>query len=108
MNRYEVEGIAHDATLGRDILIVGMSHSWRETLDELAQALGTALATITRDNGNMRITTKTGGSIKFASGTPTSMRGRSADIVYIGDLVHLGDEALRVIAARTAGEIIGS
>ena len=105
------EAVEH-ARGGRQVLVLGQNgHDVRELLRAAADIASADVATITQANGREAIRFAGGGSIRFLS-RRASVRGYSADVVYLPDWRMIQDDAfmldlLPVFATRGEQPRIG-
>lgn len=111
MNRFVAAGLLADAAEGKEIIIATADRrSCREafTLVEdaaLRLAHRFPFARVLRSAGSERIFMCSGGWLRFVSGR-NSLRGLTADIVYVDDAAAEREPAEPVVMSRPGGEVI--
>ncbi len=111
MNRYTAQGIAMDALAGRRVLVVSRrQREARLAFEEMLDLTGEAARDVIAANGRELIQWPNGGSVAFVPGLGHSMRGMTADTVFLddrtGDDPEVVDMAVACITTSSHGEII--
>lgn len=113
MNRFIAAGLLMDAAEGRQVIATFPDgRSFREAfilVEDTALRLADRLpfARVLRSVGSERIVMCSGGWLRMVSGR-NSLRGLTADVVYVDDPAAEHQPAEFVVASRPGGEVVRS